>query len=165
MLRKNRDFWVGLVFLILGVAGLVMALQFADPVLKVAQTIGSKFFPVVVCSIMIVFAALLIITSLMDQKNAVNSEETAEAQEDKPEYGRVAATLIAFIIFVALMDKIGFLIMSIIYLPVQMFILAPKEKQNKKNVLLYVIIGVIAAVAIYYLFVNAFHVMLPKGIL
>ena len=141
-----------------------MAIQFADPVINVAQTINSRFFPIVVCSIMIVFAALLVLTSLMEMK-AAKPDTAEEVEADKPEYKRVAATLIALIIFVALMDKVGFLVMSILYLPVQMFILAPKEKQNRKNILLYVGIGIVAAAAIYFLFVNAFHVMLPKGIL
>lgn len=164
MLKKCRDFWVGLVFLILGCVGLVMAIQFADPVINVAQAINSRFLPIVVCSIMIVFAALLVLTSLMELK-AAKQATAEEEQADKPEYKRVAATLIALIVFVALMDKVGFLVMSILYLPVQMFILAPKEKQNRKNILLYAGIGIVAAVAIYFLFVNAFHVMLPKGIL
>lgn len=163
MSEKKKDMIVGLVFLILGIAGLIMAINFADPVIALKQTISSKFFPEVVCVIMIVFAVLLIISSYVSAKNM--TEDAKEEAGDKPEYKRVVATFVAFAIFILLMDKIGFLIMSIIYLPIQMYILAPVEKQGKKNIILYVILGVIASFVIYYTFVYGFKVILPKGIL
>ena len=165
MSEKKKDMIVGLVFLILGIAGLIMAINFADPVIALKQTISSKFFPEVVCVIMIVFPVLLIISSYIGAKNMTEDEREKEEAGDKPEYKRVVATFVAFAVYILLMDKIGFLIMSIIYLPIQMYALAPVEKQGKKNIILYVILGVIASFVIYYMFVYGFKVILPKGIL
>lgn len=165
MAEKKKDMIVGLVFLILGIVGLVLAINFADPIITLKQTISSKFFPEVICGIMIVFAILLIISSYIALKDTADSEIKKEGAEGKPEYKRVVATFIAFTVFVLLMDKIGFLIVAIIYLPIQMFILAPVEKQGKKNIAFYIILGVIASFIIYFMFVYGFKVMLPKGIL
>ncbi len=60
------------------------------------------------------------------------------------------------------MEKVGFLISSIVYLFAQMVILAPKEK---RNFLLLAVIAVVFNIVVYFIFRNALNVMLPKGIL
>lgn len=161
--KKYEDVIVGIVCAIISIAGIILALNFADPAIKLAQTIDSKFFPLMVCAIMLAFSIMLIVSGFSKAKNAV--EAPVQEEEYKPEYGRVIASVIAFTVFILLMDKIGFLIMSIIYLPVQMFILAPEEKQKLKNIILYIVIGVVASVIIYYGFIYGFQVMIPRGIL
>ena len=53
----------------------------------------------------------------------------------------------------------------IIYLILQMFVLAPREKRGKKDIALYVFISAVTALAVYLVFVKVFYLMLPAGIL
>lgn len=163
-IKRYGDLIVGCFFAVLSVVGLILAYEFADPVIKVSQTIGSKFMPELICWIMLAFAALLIITSLLKLRKDPAKQEMCE-EEDKPELNRVGISFTAFCIYVLLMGKIGFIIMTILYLPVQIYMLAPEEKQTKKSLLFYGIVGVAGSVVIYVAFVNGFKIMLPKGLL
>lgn len=46
-----------------------------------------------------------------------------------------------------------------------MYVLTPKEKRTRCNVVLFVVISLISASLIYLLFVKVFYLMLPAGIL
>ena len=54
------------------------------------------------------------------------------------------------------------MISSVVYLIVQMTVLAPKEK---RNYLLFAVISVAVSVVVYYLFRNGLNVLLPAGLL
>ena len=168
-IKKYGDFAVGIFFAVLGAAGLFMACNFSEPVIQVAQAIGSRFMPKMISVIMLVFAALLIISSVLKLKHgiteSVEEEETEGEEVFKPEYNRVAASLTAFSVYVLLMDVVGFLIMSVLYLPLQIYMLAPEEKQDKKHMVTYVLIGVACSLIIYFTFVYGFKIVLPDGLL
>ena len=55
------------------------------------------------------------------------------AEEEKPEYLRVLATIAAFTVYVFVIEPAGFLLSSIVYLFAQITILAPKEKRGIKG--------------------------------
>ena len=74
----------------------------------------------------------------------------------------MVATIVVFTAYVLLMKPVGFIITSAVYLFLQMLILCPKEKRNS---ILFAVISVVCAVAIYYIFRNGLNVMLPAGIL
>jgi putative tricarboxylic transport membrane protein len=163
-IKKYGNLALGIFFLVVAVAGFAIACGFADPAITVAQTIDSRFFPKMVCVIIGIFSVLLIATSAADLKK-FDAADAREDSDSKPEYGRLLATTLVFSAYVLLMDAVGFLIMTMLYLPVQMYILAPREKQTKKDILFYVVLGVVAAAVIYFSFIYGFKVMLPKGIL
>ena len=165
LIKKYGNLALGIFFLIVAVAGFAIATGFADPAITVAQTIDSRFFPKVVCVVMGIFAVLLIATSAADLRKFDDAAAAQEADEDRPEYNRLIGTMIVFAAYVLLMDSVGFLIMTMLYLPAQMYILAPKEKQGKRDIIFYVVLGVAAALIIYFGFIYGFKVMLPKGIL
>ena len=163
-IKKYGNLALGIFFLVVAVAGFAIASRFADPAITVAQTIDSRFFPKMVCVIIGIFSVLLIVTSAADLKK-FDGDAAREDSDSRPEYGRLLATTLVFSAYVLLMDAVGFLIMTMLYLPVQMYILAPREKQTKKDILFYVVLGVVAAAVIYFSFIYGFKVMLPKGIL
>ena len=161
-IKKYGDLITGIFFAVLGAVGLVLACNFADPIIQVPQTIGSRFFPKLVCIAILIFSVLLIAFSLPKLKT---KKEAKADEEETPEYKRVIASMAAFIIYVLLMERIGFLIMSMIYLPVQMYMIAPSEKQNKKNMITYILIGIFSSCVIYFSFVYGFRIILPAGVL
>jgi hypothetical protein len=64
-------------------------------------------------------------------------------------------------VYTALIDPVGFLIMSILYLFAQILILSDPKKRNLVRA---GIMAVVASVAVDYIFVQLLHVMLPRGI-
>ena len=78
--------------------------------------------------------------------------------------GEVIASFIALTIYVALLEPIGFVIMTIIYTFAQILILTPREKWGK-NFVPAAIVALIAGILLYYIFKIQLSVLLPSGIL
>ena len=155
-LKKSGDLTVGIVFLAVAVVFYVLAGQLPPSLLG---GVGSDFVP----KILAVGTGILSVMQIVSGVKTMKKDFSGEApKEDKPEYIRVLATVAAFGIYVTVMENVGYLISSIIYLFVQMVILAPKEK---RNYLLLAVIAVVFNVVVYFVFRNALNVMLPKGIL
>ncbi len=76
----------------------------------------------------------------------------------------VIASFAALTVYVALMDAVGFVPMTVIYLFVQILILTPKHNW-KKTYVPAIIVGVVCAVLFYYIFRYHLNVLLPQGIL
>ena len=63
-----------------------------------------------------------------------------------------------------LLKPVGFLVTTLVYLFVQIFILAPDQNRTKKDLLRYLIIDVIFTFVVYMLFRFGFKIVLPAGI-
>ena len=71
-------------------------------------------------------------------------------------------TLAASLLYVALLKPLGFVISSVLYLELQMCIMAQKERRRP---LKFLIISIVSVVVIYFVFHNLLQLMLPNGIL
>lgn len=156
-LKKYGDLAVGIVFLIIAAVFYVLAGQLPPSLLG---GVGADFVPKLLAVGTGILSVLQIISGVKTMRRDFTGETIAE--EDRPEYVRVLATIVAFGIYVTVMETVGFLISSTVYLFVQMVILAPKEK---RNFLLLAVIAVVFNIVVYLIFRNALNVMLPKGIL
>ncbi len=76
----------------------------------------------------------------------------------------VIGSFVILTIYVALMDAVGFVPMTIIYLFFQILVLTPKHEWKKAYVPA-LIVGVVCAVVLYYIFRYHLNVLLPSGIL
>lgn len=76
----------------------------------------------------------------------------------------VIASFVALTIYVALMNVVGFVPMTIIYLVAQILILTPKHDW-KKTYVPALIVAVVCSVLFYYIFRYHLNVLLPQGIL
>ena len=98
-------------------------------------------------------------------------EEKAEAEgekEGKTEKLAInaVATLAILFLYAVLVDAIGFIIMTALYLFCQISLLLSKEAlKSKKTLVVTGLVSVLTPVFIYYLFYYAFSIFLPTGIL
>lgn len=154
--KRFGDFVVGIFFLIVAIAIYVMARALPASLMG---GLGSDFMPKVLAVVTGVLAVLQIISGIQKMRTFVPEDQS---EEDKPEYLRVLVTIVAFTLYVALMESVGFILTSIVYLFVQMCILATKEQ---RNYLMFAVIAIVFNVVVYFVFRNGLNVMLPAGIL
>lgn len=152
-LKKYGDMVIGAVFVAVALGLYVMASQLPPNLLG---GVGPDFMPKIVAVGLGILGVLQIVAGLGNLKK----EFEKEAEEDRPEYLRVSATIFAFGIYVFTIELVGFLPCSILYLFAQMMILAPKEK---RNILLFAVISVVFSTVVYFLFRSGLSVMLPTG--
>ena len=123
--------------------------------------IGSAFVPRIVAVAMGVLSLVLVIQSLLKMKNetaAVSKEIVSPLKSNIP----IIGTFIALILYAVLFEPLGFIVTTALYLFVQFYLLTSTVK---RNYLVFFVSAAATSVIVYYLFVKAFQLMLPAGIL
>ena len=158
-IKKYGDIIVGVFFMLLSAAMLVMAKMLPK---STVMDIGPDFMPMCIGVMTFVLAAALVFLNIKNMKIYVASAE-AEGPE-KADYKRVLTSFIIILVYVFVLKSVGFIISTLVYLPVQMFILAPEERRGKKNVIQLLLTDVLFTFVVFFLFRYGFKIVLPAGI-
>ena len=156
---RKRDLFIGIGFLFFSIG--VWIASFSIKRLVVSR-IGSAFVPQLAASLLGILSIILIAQSVASKSKAVPSA----SQKVKPEASaesrkRVLLTFLLILLYLALLESVGFLITTAFYLFFQILVLSRK----KPNLPLYGLIAVFTSLIVYYLFVKVFILFLPAGIL
>lgn len=153
---KKQEYFVGLLMLVCGLSYMAMTSQL--PTVKNQYgVVDASFVPYVLSAIMCVLGVLQLATVRKLKVKA--SEEAAAASTDNRS---VIKTIALITIYIALLEPIGFLIATVLYLVVQFTILTPHDK--KPSLPLYLLIAVLTSVITYLTFRYGFDMVLPVGI-
>jgi putative tricarboxylic transport membrane protein len=128
------------------------------PSYEVGDPLGAKVFPTLL-GIGLVLAALLLLFETYKTKSRENSEKERESKKERRHLVIVGSVVCWTIIFIILLEYLGFLLSSMVYLIVFMTCL------NSKKVWLHMGVSVVFSVALYILLAKGLGVTLPKGIL
>lgn len=158
-IKKYGDIIVAVFFMALSAIMMIMAKMLPK---SAVMEIGPDFMPMCVGSLTFILAAALLILSLKNLKTNIAEVEAAGPEE--LDYKRVLSSFILILVYVYILQPVGFIVSTILYLPVQMLILAPAEKRNKKGIGQLVLIGVIFTMVVFFLFRYGFKIVLPAGI-
>ena len=158
-IKKYGDIIVGVFFMLLSAAMLVMAKMLPK---STVMDIGPDFMPMCIGVMTFVLAAALVFLNIKNMKIYVAQAE-AEGPE-KADYKRVLTSFIIILVYVFVLKSVGFIISTLVYLPGQMFILAPEERRGKKNVIQLLLTDVLFTFVVFFLFRYGFKIVLPAGI-
>lgn len=160
MLNKYRDVISGSVLLIVSI--IMFTATFSIKRLTVSR-IGSQFMPQLVFGFLAVLSIIIIYDRLKKARlydSSIKADE--KSSEEKVNTKAVLATFAALAVYAFLLETVGFLIMTALYLFVQISILSGKKNRKLPT---FAIIAVSSSVIIYYTFRLVFDLMLPAGIL
>lgn len=155
----NPDLITGGLLLLLGL-GLFWACTSVKDFAAIG--VGSAFLPRLTAGLLTLLGLVLLGNGLRapsskDPKNAAASTETV--------FGGLPAVVTSIALmagYLALLEPLGFLPTSILYVFAQMLVL---RKHAARRYALFGAITVLAAVVCNYLFINLFDISLPQGIL
>ena len=152
-LTKNKV--TGLVSLILGVIYFFATQNLPES--AVSDPIGPKVFPTIVAVGMILVGVLLVLKKevLTEKNKAV----VIKWPDDKEVVINIAYTCVAGLIFGVILEPVGYLISSFLFMTAMMFI------TNGLRVIYNCAIGLVFAFSTYGLFFVLLEVSLPRGIL
>ena len=153
--EKYNDVCSGIFLLILG--GILLVASFSIPA-GAAVNIGSDFMPKVTCVLLTVLGIIIV----WNGRGYAKDFDVASYQKAENNYPDLAKSVLALFLYMLLLVPIGFLIMTTVYVFAQAMILAPKERRNP---VLFAVIGLLTAVVVYVIFRHIFILMLPTGIL
>ena len=79
---------------------------------------------------------------------------------------RAAATIAILFAYALLVQTVGFIIMTALYLMAQILLLLPEKRlKSRKGILITAALSIVAPIFIYQLFYRAFSIFLPAGLL
>ncbi|MGL5433871.1 MAG: tripartite tricarboxylate transporter TctB family protein [Lachnospiraceae bacterium] len=157
--KKYGDIVVSTFYVILAAAIIIMARML--PVSTVTS-LGPDFMPTVIGVVTLILALVLLVRSIKEFKNP--NAKTAEEEEEDADYKRVISSFIVVVAYVMILKPIGFIISTIVYLPIQMFILSPEEGRNGQSAVKLTLLSVIFTLVVFFLFRYGFKIILPSGI-
>ena len=157
-IKKYGDLIVSVVYTILSIVILVLANLL--PKSKV-MSIGPDFMPMVIGILTLVLSMILMIQSIGQLKKG----DAGAEKKEECDYKRVLASLILATIYVNILMPVGFIISTMVYLVLQITVLAPNDKRMMKDILKYLIITVVFTLVVYFLFRYGFKIILPQGLL
>ncbi|MBP1931923.1 tripartite tricarboxylate transporter TctB family protein [Ammoniphilus resinae] len=158
--KFTKDFFAALIFLVLGV--LMFTESYKIKQLSFGIEIGSDFVPKLIAIGIMGMSLILLIQNARKKGLAKQAQATEKQQEDKGMKVSFYGTIGLLTIYVTLLEKIGFVPMTMLYLFIQMNLL---KSSSKKNQFLIAGLSIICTLLVYYLFKNILYLMLPEGIL
>lgn len=120
--------------------------------------VSSGFFPKIV-AVLLAFVSVLIV--IQGFRARAREKGTAGEQAGCGAGQVVLATLFLLGFYVALLQTLGFVITTFVYLVGQFAVLAPKDQRKW---IPFIAIAAVVSVGTYYIFYNLFHLILPTGI-
>lgn len=157
--KKYGDVVVGIFFMVLGIVLIGAAMTL--PKSKV-MSIGPDFMPTVIGALMFVLAAILAVQGVLGLKD---KKDIDPASIPKCDYKRVILSVLLVLVYVFTLQPVGFVLTTLVFLLLMMLVLSPDDKRKPKDIVLLLAIDVIFTFAVYFLFRNAFMIILPPGIL
>ena len=114
-------------------------------------SLGPAFFPRLICIILFLIELILLIFS-------IKNKNYSKIKNKNPNLKYSVITIIFFIVYVFLIEKLGYLTSTIIFMISIIFLL------KSKSLLINIIFSVVFSSVIYLLFSKGFNVSLPEGI-
>jgi putative tricarboxylic transport membrane protein len=163
--EKLKDIISGVFLSLLGIA-MFITTNGIKSICGETTDVGSAFMPKIGAVLLTVFGIAVFIGGIskyLSMENTAVKTDTPETSVEKSRKMRSILLTLALIgAYIFLMNLLGFIIASILYLFFQILLLAPVEK---RNYFYFAVIAFTSSVGIYYLFYKAFSMMLPTGIL
>ncbi len=158
-MKKYMDVISGTFILLLSIAFFVGAysiVSFAD------SKYGASITPRVVSIIMAILSIILIVSGIRNLKVEKRNGGTNEASAKRGNTNKIAYYTLGLIaIYIALINVVGFPVMTAIYIALQLFVLSGLKM---KKLLLGAIVGIVSSTLIYLIFSKALYIQLPLGI-
>lgn len=157
MIKKYGDIISGIAILIFSI--IVYIITFSFNAITVSKT-GPDFMPKLVAVGLAVLSIIVVVKGVKKAKAQVQVTDI-KGNGVSDTYG-ILASFILISVYIALLQNIGFLIMTAVYLFGQMIVLT---KKSQRKLGLFSILSVLISISIYALFVYVFKLVLPTGIL
>ena len=157
--KKCRDLILGIVMLVFSGFYLYNAEQIKTRPKLTPSYASAKIMPVLLGVLLAVLSVVCIIQGIRRLK-APDTQETKEEKKSKGDIMAVIFTFAVIIGYIIVMPTLGFILSTMIYLFLQMIILAPPEK---RNYVLFAIVSVVFTAFVFVAFRIGLQQLLPRG--
>ncbi len=156
----------GGVLFVFGLAYFIMTWQIANFKGLGAPPVDAKFVPRLWGGMLMLLSLIVFVRGIREylrlRKEGRIEKKQASLIKGVVEYREIILSFLFLLIYILLLQPVGFIIMSALFIFAEAMVLTPK---GKRKPLIAAIVGIVAAVIVDFAFVNLLHVLLPAGIL
>ncbi|WP_162287865.1 tripartite tricarboxylate transporter TctB family protein [Indiicoccus explosivorum] len=154
---------IGIILIIISITFYVTAGGF--PALSDAPLQAGSFPQFI--AVLLGFLSLIFVLIKAKELAGRKSGSTQESMGDKirhfyEEHRLVLITLVSLVLYIILMQLIGFVITTIVFIVVTGYIIGPKKK---KDLLILSAVAVVVTLSAFFFFENVLYVRFPSGLL
>ncbi|MBF7096640.1 tripartite tricarboxylate transporter TctB family protein [Alkalibacter mobilis] len=151
-LSKKKEIAFGIIIVILGAFYLFMTYQIESK----PGVVDARTVPKILGFLMVLLGGIQIFETL--------KLKSKEEESKSIDTGTVVKTSSLILVYIAVFNKIGFLLSTIIFLFLQFSILAPNDMKGRKYFVINGIIAILVSLLVYMSFRYGLKIMLPQGI-
>ena len=157
--KKYRNLIFGIASMGLSVFYLVFSTQIKTKPKLTPSYASDRIMPTILGILLAILSVILIIQGVRQLK----AEDEGDARKlDRADTLAVILTFAVIIGYIALMQPLGFCLSTVIYLFLQMLVLAPPDK---RNYLLFAIVAVAFTAIVFVAFRVGLQQLLPRGVI
>ena len=160
--KKCRDLILGVIMLLFSGFYLYFAQQIKTRPKLTPSYASARIMPTLLGILLAILSVICIIQGVRQMKKKEAAEESTEKKTSKGDVMAVVYTFAVIIGYVIILPMLGFILSTIIYLFLQMLILAPPQK---RNYLLFIIIAVVFTALVFVAFRVGLQQLLPRGVI
>ena len=187
---RKKQIGASIFFIVVAILYLIGTLSIKTVNIFGVTVVSSSTIPRVLGVLLLILSVVLLIKTLTTGKNSQAQAEKVEVQasgavtsedgqldiaksleeaensegEGDVDYLSIVLTLASLILFTILLDPLGFILSSFIYMVLQTTILTKKAVRLKK-LPITIVFSLVFSVVVYFLFTKGLSLMLPAGIL
>jgi len=157
---KNKDAIKGLTLFFLFLIVYFVLIPMEVEVFSSEEALQANFFPKLLIIVLICFCGFLTLAGLKEGKGKSEGViDVNSVSQRKESWKRVCLISISFIVYLAILRPVGFIISSL------SFLLFAMNYYGSQKWLINIILSIIFVFAIYFVFRQILYVDLPQGIL
>ncbi|WP_333652949.1 tripartite tricarboxylate transporter TctB family protein [Lacrimispora sp.] len=153
---KTRNYSELIVNMVIFIVGAVLFISSFGIETGAGMGQGGDFMPKLASGLWLLIGGLLVVYTIWDK---------CPKEEAKGNLKGFLLTLVLLFMYVLLLEPVGFVITSIVYMFIQMMLFVPRELVNKKRLIVFAVVSFLLPVLVNLLFANVFYLILPTGIL
>ena len=159
--KKCRDLILGIVMLLFSGFYLFNARQIKTRPKLTPSYASAQIMPTLLGVLLAILSVVCIVQGIRQLKTAGDTETSAK-KKDRGDIMAVVFTFAVIIGYIIVLPTLGFILSTILYLFLQMIILAPAAK---RNYVLFAIVAVVFTALVFVAFRIGLQQLLPRGII
>lgn len=168
--KKYRDIILGAVMLAFSAFYLAVAANIKTRPKLTPSYASAKIVPILLGVLLAILSVLCIIEGIHKMKKygtTIVSKKAKQAhnKEVALDSFAVIATFALMLLYAMGLSRLGFCLSTMLYLFLQISLLAPTAKHSKRSFIIYAVVAVVFTMAIFFIFRFGLSMLLPRGVI
>lgn len=160
--KKWKDLILGVLMMLLSVFYLYYAEHIKTRPKMIPSYSSARIVPSLLGILLAALSVILVISAIKKLRAPYHDDAKANTKMQRDDLISVTLTIAVIIAYTVLLRPLGFCLATVLYLFVQMIVLAPKAK---RNYLLFAIVSILFTALVFVAFRMGLQQMLPRGVI